>query len=180
MSNINLLPWREARIFHKNNVFLFFAAIFACFGVITIYFINIYLGVLVNKQKNDIEFFNQIIGVYQGKIKEINGLKERKDMALSRAEVINSLQAKRGQVIAILDGLIKCVPDGIVFNRVNVNDSVLNIQGVSDSTSRVSLFMRSIEKTHIFSSAQLQEIQSSSDNNATRDVAFVLSVKIKE
>jgi len=72
-----------------------------------VYFVNIYLGILVNKQKNDIEFINQIISVYQGKIKEINGLKERKDMALSRAEVINSLQAKRGRVIAILDGLIE-------------------------------------------------------------------------
>lgn len=180
MSNINLLPWRQARVFHKNNIFFFFAAIFACCGVIIIYFVNIYLGVLVGKQKNDIEFFNQIISVYQGKIKEINGLKERKDMALSRAEVINSLQAKRGRVIAILDGLVKCVPDGIIFNRVSVTDNVLNISGVSDSTSRVSLFMRSIEKTNIFSSAQLQEIQSSGDGNATRDVAFVLSVKITE
>lgn len=180
MSNINLLPWRQNLIFHKNNVFLLCTIIVASCGLVLVYFINIYLGVLVQKQKDNIEFLNQTISVYQGKIKEINGLKERKDMALSRAEVINSLQSKRGRVILILDDLIKAVPDGIVFNTLNVKDNILTINGFSDSTSRVSLFMRSIEKTHIFSNPQLQEITSSQDSNVSRDVTFVLSVKIME
>lgn len=176
MSNINLLPWRETRIFHKNNVFYLYAAIVAIIGFILTYFVNVYLILLVETQNGSINFLNKEIVVYQEKIKEINGLKERKDMTLSRAEVINSLQAKRAGVIAILDSLTKNVPDGIVFEQIAVQDNILTIKGSGDSTSRVSLFMRNVERSTVFSSPALQEIKSSADHS----VSFVLTVKVVE
>ena len=176
MSNINLLPWRETRIFHKNNVFYLYAAIVAIIGFILTYFVNIYLLLLVETQNGNINFLNKETAVYQEKIKEINGLKERKDMTLSRAEVINSLQAKRSGVIAVLDSLTKNVPDGIVFEHIAVQDNILTINGSGDSTSRVSLFMRNLERSTVFSSPGLQEIKSSADHS----VSFVLTVKVVE
>ena len=178
MSNINLLPWREERIFHKNNVFFLSGGIVVIVAIIIMFFINTFVELLVTAQHNNIDLLNKEISFYQEKIKEINGLKERKEMALSRAEIINSLQAKRAYLIRILEGLVKSTPDGLVFNQIDMKDTSLVIVGECDSNSRVSLFMRNLEELKYFSDPILQEIKASQNQSGDHVVAFVLQIKV--
>jgi Tfp pilus assembly protein PilN len=177
MSNINLLPWREERIFYKNNVFFLCCAIVAVVSVVVMLFVNGYVELLINAQHGNIELLNKEISFYQEKIKEINGLKERKEMALSRAEIINSLQAKRSYLIRILEGLVRSAPDGLVFNQIDMKDTTLLITGECESNSRVSLFMRNLEGLKYFSNPALQEIKAP-QSAAEHVVSFVLQVKV--
>ena len=180
MSCINLLPWREEKIFHKNNIFYLYCVIVSIISIIFMLFVNFYVGLLVNIQHGNIEFLNKEIAIYQEKIKEINGLKERKEMALSRAEIINSLQVKRAYLIKILNGLIKSVPDGLVFNQVGMRNNNLRISGQCESNSRVSLFMRNLEKQAIFSNPNLEEILVMPSQSTENNISFTLQVKVSE
>ena len=69
MSCINLLPWREEKIFHKNNVFYLCCVIVSIISIIFMLFVNFYVGLLVNIQHSNIEFLNKEIAIYQEKIK---------------------------------------------------------------------------------------------------------------
>ena len=130
-------------------------------------------------QNNNNNYLDSQITFYQEKIKEINGLKEQKKMALSRLEVINSLQSKRSYVISILDSLARAVPDGIVLNQAELNDNQLVLDGQSDSNTRVSLFMRNLEEFKIFSSPKLQEIKVPQQNQANEHgVSFIIEVQV--
>ncbi len=179
MSSINLLPWREEKIFQKNNIFYVFCGITVIISFITVFVVNIYVKLLVTVQNNNNNYLDSQITFYQEKIKEINGLKEQKKMALSRLEVINSLQSKRSYVISILDSLARAVPDGIVLNQAELKDNQLVLDGQSDSNTRVSLFMRNLEEFKIFSSPKLQEIKVPQQNQTNEHgVSFIIEVQV--
>jgi type IV pilus assembly protein PilN len=180
MSDINLLPWREERVFHKNNIFYLLAGISGVVMVGFMLIINFYIKFLAQQQNGNISFLNKEITVYQAKIKEINAIKERRETTLSRAEVINSLQAKRASVIKILEGIVRSLPDGVVFQQMAIKDNNLLITASSESTTRVSLFMRNLEGLPIFSNPKLQEIKAPKNQSADSSISFVLQIQVEE
>ena len=178
MSNINLLPWRTDRTFYKNNIFYATCSAVAILSVFFVLVVNVYMKILMVTNKNSVDYINSEISLYQGKTKEINGLKERKKLLLTRLEVINSLQSKRSHVVNILDKLVKSVPDGLVLNQIEMKESILTVHGKSESNSRVSLFMRNLEKLKLFSNPTLQEIKAPENQQNEHNISFVLEVHV--
>lgn len=178
MSNINLLPWRAERIFYKNNIFYAMCGITSVAAIVLILLCNMYIKILMVTNKNSIDYLDSEISLYQSKTKEINGLKERKKLLLTRLEVINSLQSKRSHVVNILDKIIKSIPNGIVLHQIQLKGSELVISGQSESNSRVSLLMRNLEKLSLFSNPTLQEIKAPQDGQADRGISFELEVHV--
>lgn len=180
MSKINLLPWREEKIFYKNNIFYLIITVIAIISFILILLVNFYIKILIGMQENNINYLDQEIATYKEKTVEVTAIKEQKDMALSRLEIINSLQAKRAYLIEILEGLVKAVPDGIVLDSAEMQNNILKISGQSESTSRVSLFMRNIESLKIFANPKLEEIKAPQNTSTDSTISFVMEIKITE
>lgn len=178
MSNINLLPWRIYNINYQNHIFGAGCALIAVLIVVVGILLNISIGVILNNQEKDLKYLEDEIGKYTIKIKEINGLKERKKMLLNRLEVINSLQSQRSVMVNILDKVALAVPSGIALKKMQTQEGILTIAGNSESNSRVSIFMRNLESSSLFANPRLKEIKSSQNNNDEQFADFELEVNI--
>lgn len=178
MSNINLLPWRSERAFYKNNIFYAMCVVASVAAIVFILICNGYMKILMVTNKNSVDYLNSEISLYQSKTKEINGLKERKKLLLSRLEVINALQSKRSFVVNILDKIVRSVPDGVVLHKIELKGNDLIIFGQSESNSRVSLLMRNLEKLKLFSNPTLQEIKAPQSGQIEHGISFELEVHV--
>jgi type IV pilus assembly protein PilN len=180
MSNINLLPWRQDRIYYKNNIFYLSAISWMLVFFILLFSCNLYFKFINSNNSKDIDYLNSQIQIYESKSQEISGLKERKKILLNRLEVINALQSRRFSVVNILDKLTSAVPSGVVLTAITAKEDSLIISGVADSNSRVSFFMLNLENCKIFVNPNLQEIKSSkaSDNkeDPSKSVSFSLEL----
>lgn len=165
MSNINLLPWRIEQIFYKNNIFFGICCFITVVILIITLTINGFIEVLSNYRTKEIDKLNEKISIYQAKNKEITGLKERKKLLLDRLSIINDLQSQRALMVNILDKIANTVPNGISLKQMDLKGNILYIHANSESNSRISEFMRNLEKTNIFVTPRLKEIKSSQNTN---------------
>lgn len=172
MSNINLLPWRTEQIFYKNNIFF---AICSIIGIIILFItltINVFIKVLSSSKKKELYKLNEQISFYQAKTKEIVGLKERKKLLLERLSIINDLQSQRTLIVNILDQIANAVPNGILLKQMELKGNVLSINANSESNSRISEFMRNLEKNNILIFPKLKEIKVS-QNTSNINIQFI-------
>ena len=178
MTRINLLPWREELIQVRNKLFAFVtgAIVFCC--VVILFFMNIYVKALVLAEEHDIKLLQQENSVLDKKIAKINGLKDQRKLLLTRRDIIQSLQTNRLFIIQIFDGLTRIMPEGVYLTNVERNKNELIIEGISDTNSRVSKFMRNLEQLKWFSNATLIELKTLDTKNgqkgSTQEVVFKL------
>lgn len=167
---INLLPWREQQIFYKNNIFIAISLIGAIILLIIALLLRFSLSWYSNAYDDDLIYLNQQIEEYTGKIKEIEGLKERKQLLLTRLDLINKLQSKRYLAVSILDHIAKSIPTGVILDKVTSKDNILSLSGSTESTSMVSVFIKNLESKNILKNSKLNQIKSS--QNVDESLAY--------
>lgn len=177
ITNINLLPWREEKIKVNNNIFAAICVIFSTLIIGLAMFLNMGIRLVLDYTNKDINYIDGEISVYQTKIKEINGLKERKKILVDRLQVINSLQADRSKTVNMLNKLINSVPIGILLIEIKAQEKVLSISGKGQSNSRVATLMKNLETSKFFGDPKLKEIKSSDASDESL-VIFEIEVNI--
>ena len=106
-------------------------------------------------------------------LKEIQQLENTKDELLSRMEVIQSLQARRPQIVHLFDEIVRTVPEGIYLTGVKQSGKSLTINGVAESNGRVSAYMRNIDASDWMSTPKLTVIETR--KGTLRSSNFVLT-----
>lgn len=165
MSNINLLPWRTEQMLYKNNIFIAIGGVIAVAALILILILNMFIKILSSYRIQELNKLNDKIGFYQAKTKEIAGLKERKKLLLERLSIINDLQSQRALIVNLLGQIANSVPNGIVLKQMELKNNVLSINANSESNSRISEFMRNLEKSNVLVTPKLKEIKASQNTN---------------
>jgi len=91
------------------------------------------------------------------KIEEIKALKQKREDLIARMGAIEKLQATRGLTVMLFDELARTTPEGIVLTKVSMGDgtSTVQINGFSDTTARVAEYLRNINKSGLFASAEI-------------------------
>lgn len=180
MSNINLLPWRTEQIFYKNNIFIGICSAMAIVMIVVTLILNGFIEILSAYRSKEIDKLNEKINIYQAKNKEIAGLKERKKLLLDRLSIINDLQSQRALMVNILDRIASTVPSGISLKQMDLKGNILSINASSESNSRISEFMRNLEKTNIFVTPRLKEIKTSQNttNSSLQFIDFNLEINV--
>lgn len=165
MPQINLLPWRAEQRKERKIAFLAalgggtVAALLAT-GVIYLLFSSLIAG---QQERN--EKLKGEIATLDKQIEEINSLEAQKQRFISRMEIIEKLQRSRPEIVHVFDELVRTLPDGTFLTGVTQTGNRLKLEGVAQSSTRVSTFMRNIDKSQWLRNPELSVIETKKDQS---------------
>jgi len=178
MVKINLLPWREERrqqLTKEFYVLLGIGATIAIAIVASIYMVYSH-NIEFQGQRNQI-IKNEIVKL-DAQIKEIEDLEKTRDDLLARKKVIEELQANRTQMVHLFDELVKTIPNGVFLQNIKQNGNTISLEGYAQSHSRVSAYMRKLEKSEWFKIPVNVEYIKADDSYDTHEQKFKLMVNL--
>jgi type IV pilus assembly protein PilN len=82
---------------------------------------------------------------------------------IARMEVIDTLQSSRPEVVKLFDQMVSTLPEGVYLTSVKQSGKKLEFNGVAQSSTRVSAFMRNIDSSEALSAPELKVIQTGRD-----------------
>jgi len=159
MPRINLLPWRaEQRQERKKQFFM------ALGGAPIIEIGIVYLSKLtvegwITNQSGRNAILTREIAELDKQIEEIKGLENQRERLIARMKVIGELQRSRPEVVHLFDEIVKAVPEGIHLTEVKQTGNRIELQGMAQSSTRVSTLMRNIDASDWLSDPGLDVVQ---------------------
>ncbi len=160
MVKINLLPWREELKKQRQTEFLILLGVGVVISILVMAATYLSIENLIETQNARNKFLQKEVLVLDKKIKEIKELEKTKSKLLSRMEVIQRLQSSRSDVVHMFDQLAKTVPEGVYLTKFSQSGQKLSIAGNAQSNTRVSSYMRSLEKSPWLKGTDLNVIRS--------------------
>jgi type IV pilus assembly protein PilN len=172
MPRINLLPWREQQ--RKERKLAFFVALGgAAIGALLVAFAGYLLvNSMISAQERRNERLRTEIRGVDRQIEQINDLETQKQRFISRMQVIEKLQRSRSEVVHLFDEVAKTMPDGTYLTSFKQDGKRLKFEGVAQSSTRVSTFMRNISGSQWMRDPELEVVESKPGN--TIGNSFVL------
>lgn len=172
--NINLLPWREElKEQQKKEFFILLGACLAMVGLLVL-MIHMVVAKEINFQQSTNTLIKNEIKVLDNKIAEIKTLQKEKEQLLARMEIIQQLQTGRPHVVRLFDVLVRTIPDGLYLSSLTRAENRILVEGQAESNTRVSTFMRNIEKSAWLQSPVLSLIQANEKDQNDRWIGFNL------
>jgi type IV pilus assembly protein PilN len=175
MPRINLLPWRDTQRRDRRVRFYgaLIAALVAAGGVAGVSYLM--FGSMIDAQEQRNARLRVEIKVLDKEIEEINDLESQKQRFISRMEVIDKLQRARPEVVHLFDELVKAMPDGTYLTAVKQTDAKLRLEGMAQSSTRVSTLMRNIAASQWLRNPELEVVETKKDSAAGSN--FVLDAE---
>jgi type IV pilus assembly protein PilN len=163
MPRINLLPWRDQQ--RRERKLAFFIALGGAVAVAAVaaFIAYLLLGSMIDAQVQRNDRLRAQIKVLDKQIEEINDLEAQKQKYISRMQIIEKLQRSRPEVVHLFDELVKQMPDGTYLTSVKQTGPKLKLEGVAQSSTRVSALMRNISASQWLRNPELEVVQTKSD-----------------
>lgn len=163
MPSINLLPWRQAlRQRRKKEFFIGIVAAIALAALVTL-LSHLTVSSMIDSQHRRNDLLKSEIAELDKAIEQIVALEEQKDRMISRMEVIDTLQSSRPEVVKLFDQIVATLPEGVYLTSVKQSGRRIEFNGVAQSSTRVSAFMRNIDASETLSAPELKVIQTGRD-----------------
>jgi type IV pilus assembly protein PilN len=159
MPRINLLPWREEQRKERKLAFgvaiggATLAALVAMGGTYMMF------GSMIDAQDMRNERLREEIKLLDKQIEEINALESSKQKFIARMEIIEKLQRSRPEIVHLFDEIVRQLPEGVYLTGVKQTDKRLKFDGVAQSSTRVSTFMRNIDGSEWLKNPELEVVQ---------------------
>jgi type IV pilus assembly protein PilN len=119
---------------------------------------------MIDAQERRNDRLRSEIKVLDKQIEEINDLESQKQKFISRMQIIDKLQRSRPEVVHLFDELVKTVPDGVYLTSIKQTDRRLRLEGLAQSSTRVSTFMRNIAASQWLRDPELEVVENAKDN----------------
>ncbi|MEH6785253.1 MAG: PilN domain-containing protein [Alcanivorax jadensis] len=174
-TTINLLPWREERRKRQQQEFIVLLAMAAIIGAVLFFGWKSVVDQKIADQRARNSHIQTRAAELDEKIKEINELKTRRDELVARMEVIQNLQGNRPTIVYVFDQLVKTLPEGVYYSKLERKGDAYTINGIAESNNRISRLMRNFDQSQWFKEAGLQSVTALEDGSQAN--SFVLSVK---
>ena len=159
MPRINLLPWRaELRARRRNQFFIGLGASLGAAGL-AVLASNFVMDGIIGSQNGRNELLKTEISALDKRIAEILDLEAKKERLLARMEIIEQLQRSRPEIVHVFDELVRTLPDGVRLTSIKQTGRRLEIKGDAESNTRVSAFMRNIDKSKWLTQPDLQVVE---------------------
>jgi type IV pilus assembly protein PilN len=177
MPRINLLPWREEIRKQRQKNF----AIAAVGALVAAALVTFLAGVIVqgriDYQNARNERLDQEIARLDKLIEEIANLERQKERLLARMEIIEELQRRRPESVHLLDQLIRIVPDGVFYTETRQTANRIELDGMAESSTRVSALMRDIEDSQWLQNPGLEVVEADEDSAGIKRSRFRVSAQ---
>jgi type IV pilus assembly protein PilN len=164
MPRINLLPWREEQRTERKLKFtiaLGGAALTACaFSFVGYLMFNSMISGQITRN----DMLRDEIKKLDRQIEEINSLENDKQKFIARMEIIEKLQRSRPEIVHVFDEIVRTLPEGAYLTGVKQTDKKMKFEGVAQSSTRVSAFMRNIDSSEWLKNPELEVIETKKDN----------------
>jgi type IV pilus assembly protein PilN len=164
MPRINLLPWREQQRTERKKAFGV-GMVGAAVAAAAVYGTGLLLmGAMIDSQDGRNNTLRGEIKVLDKQIEQINSLEAQKQQFIARMQIIEKLQRSRPEIVHVFDTFVKTIPDGTYLTSLSQNDQKFKIQGVAQSSTRVSSFMRSLAASEWLKDPELEVVESKRGN----------------
>ena len=160
MPRINLLPWREAER-RERKVHFTIALGGATLASVALAFIAyLTMDSMVSSQQRRNNLLRGEIKVLDKEIEEINSLESDKQRFIARMDIIEKLQRSRPEIVHLFDTIVRTLPDGVYLTSINETGMHIKFDGIAQSSTRVSSFMRNIDSSEWLKNPALEVIES--------------------
>jgi type IV pilus assembly protein PilN len=173
MPRINLLPWRDEQRKERKLRFMVWLGGAAIAALATAGIGYLLMDSMVSSQRARNDRLKAEIAELDKQIEKINSLEADKARFIARMEVIEKLQRSRPEIVHIFDEITKQLPDGVYLTAITQTGTRLKFEGVAQSSTRVSAFMRNIDGSSYLKNPELEIVQTGANAN-TVGAAFVL------
>jgi len=161
MPRINLLPWREAQRKDRKLAFLVALGVAALAAGVTAFAAFLLYGSMIEGQQRRNNELRVAIKTLDKEIEEINSLETAKLKFIARMEIIEKLQRSRPEIVHVFDEIVHTLPEGVYLTSVKQNGMRLKFEGIAQSSTRVSSFMRNLDGSQWLRNPELEVVQTS-------------------
>ena len=159
MPRINLLPWREGQRKERKLAFLVALGVAALAAGVTAFAAYLLYGSMIEGQQHRNDQLRTQIKLLDKQIEEINDLESQKQKFIARMEIIEKLQRSRPEIVHVFDEIVHTLPEGVYLTAVKQSGMRLKFEGVAQSSTRVSSFMRNIDGSQWLRNPELEVVQ---------------------
>jgi type IV pilus assembly protein PilN len=163
MPRINLLPWREDERKERKIAFTVALGVSALGAAVVTFAVYLMFGSMIDAQERRNEQLRVEIKKLDQQIEEINDLESSKQKFIARMEIIEKLQRSRPEIVHVFDEIVRTLPDGVYLTGVKQTDKRFKFEGVAQSSTRVSSFMRNIDGSEWLRNPELEVVQTTKD-----------------
>src|SRR5262252_2433446 len=164
MPRINLLPWRDAQRKDRKLAFLVALGVAALAAGVTAFAAYLLYGSMIEGQQRRNNELRAAIKTLDKEIEEINSLESAKQKFIARMEIIEKLQRSRPEIVHVFDEIVRTMPEGVYLTAVKQTDKRLKFDGVAQSSTRVSSFMRNIDGSQWLRNPELLVVQTAKNS----------------
>lgn len=159
MPRINLLPWREQQREERKKAFGvgMVGALVAAVAVAGVGWLM--MSQMMDAQRARNTVLRNEIKDLDKKIEEINSLEQQKQQHIARMQIIETLQRSRTEIVHVFDTFTRVIPDGVYLTGLQQTNRNFKIQGVTQSATRVSNFMRAIAASEWLTNPSVEVLQ---------------------
>jgi type IV pilus assembly protein PilN len=161
MPRINLLPWRDAQRKERKLAFFVALGVAALAAGVTAFAAYLMYGSMVEAQQRRNNDLRAAIKTLDKQIEEINSLESAKQKFIARMDIIEKLQRSRPEIVHVFDEIVRTLPEGVYLTSVKQNGMRLKFEGIAQSSTRVSSFMRNIDGSQWLRNPGLEVVQTS-------------------
>jgi type IV pilus assembly protein PilN len=159
MPRINLLPWREGQRKERKLAFLVALGVAAIAAGVTAFAAYLLYGSMIESQEKRNQSMRAQIRTLDKQIEEINNLENEKQKFIARMGIIEKLQRSRPEIVHVFEEIVRTLPEGVYLTAVHQTDRRLKFEGIAQSSTRVSSFMRSIDASQWLRNPELEVVQ---------------------
>jgi type IV pilus assembly protein PilN len=159
MPRINLLPWREGQRKERKLAFLVALGVAALAAGVASFAAYLMYNSMIEAQQHRNDMLRAEIKTLDKQNEEINDLETRKQKYIARMEIIEKLQRSRPEIVHVFDEIVRTLPEGVYLTAIKQNDKKLKFEGVAQSSTRVSSFMRNIDGSQWLRNPELEVVQ---------------------
>ncbi len=176
MPRINLLPWREQERKRRQTNFGIAAIAAVALGALVTFGVSSWLQYRIDYQNERNARLEQEIQRLDALIKEIAALETQKERLLARMEIIDELQRSRPDSVHLFDQLVRILPEGVFYEKMEQQGTKIEIEGIAESSTRVSALMRNIENSEWLEKPGLEVVETVDDRGVRRS-RFTVSAR---
>ena len=161
MPRINLLPWREGQRKDRKLAFLVALGVAAIAAGVASFAAYLLYGSMIESQQHRNDQLRAEIRTLDKQIEEINDLETAKQRFIARMDIIEKLQRSRPEFVHVFEEIVRTLPEGVYLTAVKQTDKRLKFEGVAQSSTRVSSFMRNLDGSQWLRNPELEVVQTS-------------------